>query len=107
MMVALSGLVVYIAGYWIFVIVTLRHLKKTKSFAQKVPLLAFGFLYEKYQVCNVQTDLLANETLSKQLNFSFANQAQWYYFNVLSLIQRTVYVAISVLMLDYPDIQVG
>ena len=48
-MIATAGLVVYVLGYWMFAVTTLRHLKKYRSFGDKIPLLLFGWLYDRFQ----------------------------------------------------------
>ena len=68
MMIATAGLVVYILGFWMLVITVLRHLKRHRSFGDKMPLLLFGWMYDKFQ-------------------------AQWYWYDVISLLQRTIYVS--------------
>lgn len=49
MMIATTGLIVYVGGLWALLANMLPHLAKTKSFGDKAPLLLFGWLYDMYQ----------------------------------------------------------
>ena len=80
MMIAAAGLIFYVFGYFVFLAVVLRHLRKTRSFGEKVPLLLFGWVYERYK-------------------------AELYWYEIISLSQRTFFVVIAVFALQYPDIQ--
>ena len=50
MLIALAGLAVYCVGLWAMVIQVLSHLKKTRSFGDKIPLLLFGWIYDMFDI---------------------------------------------------------
>jgi hypothetical protein len=80
MMIAAAGLLFYVFGFIALLGCIFYQLKRTRSFGEKVPLLLFGWLYERYK-------------------------ADLYWYELVSLLQRTLFVIIAVFGLLYPDIQ--